>query len=96
MSSGDLIRGSFQRGGIPVSAYGGRAIVAGTLRIGLTSWGTTRPSRGLWHRLYFRPLPHQHRSLERRAIVGVAITLQATCWWRTGGRRGLPWLTRPC
>ena len=29
MSSGDLTSGSFQRGGMPVSAYGGRAMAAG-------------------------------------------------------------------
>ena len=45
----------------------------GTGRIGLTSWARMRPSSGLWQRLYFRPLPHQHKSFECRAIVGVAM-----------------------
>src|SRR4029079_17468676 len=47
----------------PVSAYGGRPIVAGTVRIGDTTPGSTRPSDRLWQRLYLRPLPHQHGSL---------------------------------
>ena len=93
MISGDLTRGSFQRSGMPV--VGVRRPGDGRpapLRIGLTSPGSTRPSRGLWHRLYLRPLPHQHRSLERRAMVGVAIGLQVTGWGRTAGRRGRPGL----
>ena len=65
---------------------------AGTGRIGLTSWGTTRPSRGLWQRLYLRPLPHQHRSFERNTVVdvvGVAMAPGYASWLRARrpGRR---------
>ena len=44
--------------------------------------GSTRPSLRLWHRLYFRPLPHQHGSLACGRVEGglatVCITLQDT------------------
>ena len=51
----------------PVSAYGGRAMWSGTARIGLTTPCSTRPSSGLWQRLYLRPLPHQHGVVRLRA-----------------------------
>ena len=35
----------------------------GTVRIGVTTPCSTRPSVRRWHRLYLRPLPHQHGSL---------------------------------
>jgi hypothetical protein len=73
ITSADFTRGSGRRIGVPSSAYGGRAIDVGTVRIGLTSPGRTRPSSGLWHRLYFRPLPHQHRSFDRR-VVAIEVT----------------------
>ena len=65
MISGDFTLGSSHRSGTPVSAYGGRTMCSGTGRTGLTVPFTTRPSNCLWHRLYLRPLPHQHRSFER-------------------------------
>jgi hypothetical protein len=47
---------------------------SGTLRMGLTTPGSTRPSSGRWQRLYLRPLPHQQGSLaEGRASGGVAV-----------------------
>ena len=61
--SGDLMRGSSQWIGTPDSAYGGRSMWSGTVRIGETAPCSTRPSERLWHRLYLRPLPHQHGSL---------------------------------
>src|SRR4029453_473527 len=48
-------------------------MAGGTGRIGLTSWGTTRPSSGFWGRFYLRPLPHQHRSFERNTVVEVVV-----------------------
>ena len=43
---------------------------SGTSRIGLIVPGSTRPSVRLWHRLYFRPLPHQHGSLAWGSTAG--------------------------
>ena len=54
----------------PVSAYGGRPMSAGTSRIGETAPGSTRPSTLRWHRLYLRPLPHQHRSFACGSAAG--------------------------
>ena len=60
---------------------------AGTVRIGLTTPGSTRPSRGLWHRLYFRPLPHQQLSFADGGMAGgeegdaVVTAFKATGIW---------------
>src|SRR3954447_24438243 len=82
ITSGVLTRGSSHRTTSPVSAYGGRPIVAGTVRIGDTTPGSTRPSDRLWQRLYLRPLPHQHGSLAWGNSTGawdnVCIGLQDT------------------
>ena len=42
----------------------------GTVRIGATIPGTTRPSMPLWHRLYLRPEPHQQGSLDCGRTAG--------------------------
>jgi hypothetical protein len=50
-------------------------MVSGTLRIGVTTPGSTRPSDFLWQRLYLRPLPHQHASFAFGKMAGaVAVT----------------------
>ena len=46
---------------------------SGTGRTGLTVPFSTRPSSGLWHRLYFRPLPHQQMSFERGSTAGAVM-----------------------
>lgn len=52
---------------------------SGTLRVGLTIPGRTRPSSERWQRLYLRPLPHQHGSLEAgRAAGGVELPVMAS------------------
>jgi hypothetical protein len=43
---------------------------SGTARIGLTMPFNTRPSSGLWQRLYLRPLPHQHTSFADGSVFG--------------------------
>src|SRR5918994_1328759 len=42
----------------------------GTVRIGETMPGSTRPSVRLWQRLYLRPLPHQHGSFACGNVPG--------------------------
>src|ERR687889_222118 len=96
ISSVDLARGSSHGIGMPLSAYGGRPMWAGTSRIGLTVPGSTRPSDRLWQRLYLRPLPHQQGSLACGRVVGAlasdCIDLQDTGSPRGGdlGRRAPP------
>ena len=46
-------------------------MVSGTVRTGLTVPATTRSVVGLWQRLNFSPLPHQHTSLGRILESGV-------------------------
>jgi len=70
MTSGDFVADSGRRFTCPVAAYGGLTMWSGTLRIGLTIPCNTRPSSGLWHRLYLRPLPHQHISLAAGSTFG--------------------------
>jgi hypothetical protein len=55
---------------LPVSAYGGFTMCAGTESIGLIVPGSMRPSVVLWQRLYLRPLPHQHASLAAGRTAG--------------------------
>jgi hypothetical protein len=90
ITSGVLIADSFHRRTSPDSAYGGRGICAGTVRIGLTTPGRTLPSSGLWQRLYLRPLPHQQDSFAAGGIAGgevgdaVLIRFKATANQPTG------------
>jgi hypothetical protein len=77
MISGDLTRGSDQRGADPVSAYGGNWMCAGTLRMGLMTPCCTRPSVGLWQRLYLRPLPHQQASFACGSTAGGSLIATA-------------------
>ena len=76
MISGVFTRPSSSRGTLPVSAYGGFAILAGTERIGLMTPCSIRPSVPLWQRLYLRPLPHQHGSFEAGSISGAVFIQQ--------------------
>ena len=55
-------------GGHARVGVGGALDVGGHGRQGLIVPGTMRPSSSLWHRLYLRPLPHQHGSFERSAV----------------------------
>ena len=48
---------------------------SGTDRRGLTTPGSTRPSRGLWQRLYLRPLPHQHGSFAVGSTAGGVLSV---------------------
>src|SRR6478752_5568036 len=72
--SGVLMRGSSQWTGMPDSAYGGRAMWSGTVRIGDTAPCSTRPSERLWQRLYLRPLPHQQGSFACGSRAGASTT----------------------
>ncbi len=51
---------------------------SGTERIGLMTPCSTRPSIGLWQRLYLRPLPHQHSSLASGGTVGGKVATTTT------------------
>ena len=70
MISGVFTLDSAHLMGTPLSAYGGRPMWSGTGRRGLTMPCITRPSSGLWQRLYLRPLPHQHASLACGRVDG--------------------------
>lgn len=58
-----------------MAAYGGAAMWAGTERIGLITPGRTRPSSGLWQRLYLRPLPHQQASFAWGSEAGGVVDM---------------------
>ena len=68
--------GSARRWTTPVAAYGGRGMCGGTVRIGPTRPGRTRPPDALWQRLYLRPLPHQHGSLDLRTGLTTASSVR--------------------
>ena len=84
------MRGSSQATTSPVSAYDGRAIVSGTPRIGVTIPGSTRPSDFLWHRLYLRPLPHQHDSFAFGKMAGAVAVTDMSARIGASGERGDP------
>ena len=89
ITSADFTSASLRSLPPPCSAQGGRSIAVGhRARRGESVPGTTRSVVGLWQRLNFWPLPHQHGSLGfilDRAMIGGGHALDLGSQDGTGG-----------